>query len=129
MSVTENGIIYTPYQDGYSIKKSGDFSGESYVIPSSFNGKPILKIEGSGFFNVTITNLVLPNSLKVIDANGFNFCHMILDELVIHDSIVEIGSYAFSTNNINNHLPRMILYTPSVHIPNPYPNHSRSDYL
>ena len=44
--VVADGLRYTAYQEGWSVSMAEDYSGEALTIPSSYDGKPVLKIEG-----------------------------------------------------------------------------------
>ena len=71
----------------------------SIEIPSEVrhNGKTMIvtAIEDLAFANTPIVNVVLPNSIKSIGKNSFNYCDLLLS-VNIPNSIEEIGEGAFS---------------------------------
>ncbi|MBQ9900201.1 MAG: hypothetical protein IJM36_03625 [Acholeplasmatales bacterium] len=64
------------YGVGYSVSKIYN-SGETIIIPSEYNNKPVVAIERSAFYaqiNVA-KNIVIPNSIKLIEPRAFIFEH------------------------------------------------------
>lgn len=76
--------------------KSGSEGATAIVIPQTINGKPVTKIADNAFELLTqVKTLALPDGLKVIGEKAFN--HNAITELVIPDSVTEIGKEAFAS--------------------------------
>ena len=39
------GLVYTPYMNGWSVSVSPDFTGTELTVPAEYNGKTVLRIE------------------------------------------------------------------------------------
>lgn len=114
------GLTFTLNEDGqsYTVTKGEDTSG-SIIIPSSYNGKPVIAIGAFGFEKCTwLTALTIPDSVtdigryafegcknlgtvlfgknvKVIGGFAFDSCRE-LSSVTLFDGVEEIGEYAFS---------------------------------
>ena len=79
--------------DGYIIV---DYIGKetNVVIPSTYKGKPILKIGNKVFYEKNISSVVIPDSVTSIGDYAFAYCYS-LTSVVIPDSVTSIGNYAF----------------------------------
>ena len=68
------------------------------VIPASIDGVPVTEIAASCFSNNTaITSVVIPNSVKKINAYAFYDCKN-LQKIYMGSGIIEVGNYAFTSN-------------------------------
>lgn len=87
----KNGLVYdfideNTYQIAGYIGKD-----DTVIIPDSFNGKPVIKIDDYAFFsNDYVKNITIPNSIKSIGNYVFNSCFGI-EEITIPDSISTIS--------------------------------------
>lgn len=71
--------------------------GGNIVIPSSLNNKPVVIIGASAFSNnQTITNVVFPSTITLIDENAFYNCKALVGELKLPSSLQTIGANAFN---------------------------------
>ena len=69
----------------------------SIVIPKTIDGYPVTRIGERVFFWCTsLTNISIPDSVKVIENNAFDNCTS-LTSISIPDSVTSIGKNAFST--------------------------------
>ncbi|MBR2909334.1 MAG: leucine-rich repeat domain-containing protein, partial [Clostridia bacterium] len=95
--------------DTYRIGKNGS-NRDVVVLPKEYEGKPVgLKVgsdvQYGAFANMTnITKIVFPDGLKDIVNYVFYGCSGLTGELVIPDSVVNIGSYAFNSNGCSGEL-------------------------
>ena len=104
--------------DGYIVSGIGSCSDDVVVIPSKHEDKPVTEIGARAFYgNKGITEVVIPETVKVISGAAFNMCSLSrvtipnsvekidgsafnncvnLNEIEIPDSVDEIGSLAFT---------------------------------
>ncbi len=91
-------FIFTELEDGtYSVKAANQsaISGK-IVIPAEYNGKPVTKIETSGFGSCTkITEVVIPEGINIIDTVAFLGCSS-LEKITIPEGITEIPTACFA---------------------------------
>ncbi len=60
---------------GYEIRFYNNFEfSKSLVLPTKYNNLPILRIGEGCFMNTLIEEVIIPESVKVIDAYAFNTC-------------------------------------------------------
>ena len=79
-----DGLDLEYYEDlnGYAVKGIGSCQDSDIVIPSEYNGKPVVAILSAAFFqNKTITSVTIPESIKSIE-------HIILYEYVVRTLIL-----------------------------------------
>ena len=78
VSAMENGgeLEYALNSDGtYSVVGIGAYVGTDIVIPSTYNGAEVTRIENSAFKgNTEITSVTIPDSVKSIGAFAFHYC-------------------------------------------------------
>lgn len=96
--VSDDEVVIVGYQGGVS---------ESFIIPSSIDGKPVVRIGERAFAERSdITgNLVLPDTLRVISQSAFDRCSGLSGKLVIpdHVQIIEDGAFLYCSG-FNNEL-------------------------
>ena len=86
----ENLLSFEENIDGVKVTDS-DYTITEIVIPEEIGGKPVTEIGGIGK-NATL--LVIPDSVKKIDANAFKNC-VYLESIYIPSSVDNIGNNAF----------------------------------
>ncbi len=94
-------FIFTELVDGTLSVKAGPYcqGKEEIVIPSTFEGKTVSKIESESFQNLTTLKILrfAPNSkIKKIGYNAFEGCTN-LKYAVIPQSVTQIGNHAFKS--------------------------------
>ena len=116
--VASIGLEYTLSEDGYIVSGPGTCTDTDIVIPSTYDGKPVVGIGESAFWfcysltSVTIlegvtsigkwafyecenlTSITLPGSLKSIGNISFNSC-ISLKNITIPEGVTSIGGRAF----------------------------------
>ena len=81
--------------DYYVVSGVNDNEISNIVIPETYNGIPLKKIELYAFENCTsLTNITIPDSVTSIESGAFYGC-ISLTNIMIPDSVTSIGSYAF----------------------------------
>jgi hypothetical protein len=88
-------------QDAYEVSK-GTATDANVVIPSVYEGFPVVRIKGSANSGVgafasyeELTSIDLPSSLTSIGDYAFYGCHN-LENIIIPNSVASIGSNAFN---------------------------------
>ncbi len=100
------GLEYTLSDDGsyYIVTGLGTEARTRFIIPSTYNGKPVKEIGESAFDQtevetlndiVQIRQIVLPDSIVSIEEYAFAGC-IYLTQITIPDSVETIGEYAFN---------------------------------
>ena len=107
-----NKLTFKENGDGYSVKKNCTYSGTNskfsgcIVVPSTYNGKTVNKIEGSndsmsaqyttnGFANAGVTYLYIEEG--VVEISGYAFYgNVIFNEIQLPDSCTNVNANAFT---------------------------------
>lgn len=80
-------------------KEDVNFEGtpieEKVIIPDEINGYPVTAIEQNAFIGSDLTEIVLPDTIKIIDAGAFYGC-IFLNKINIPENLEYIGEEAFT---------------------------------
>ena len=70
------GLAYLKKTDGsYQVVGVGTCTDTEIVIPSAYQGAPVVEIAGEAFaFNDTVTCVKIPKSVTSINPNAFSYC-------------------------------------------------------
>ena len=74
--------------------KNNDKSIKSIKIPDTIKGNPVTKIGDCAFNSTCLSNVIIPDSITVIDNNAFSYCPS-LNNIIIPKSVINIGKSAF----------------------------------
>lgn len=93
---TSEGLAYLLNDSGtYSVSGIGTCTDEEIIIPETYNGKMVTKIDSRAFQDCTdITSVTLPDSVKEIGISAFAGCSS-LSDVKLSDSLESIGFGAF----------------------------------
>ena len=81
--------------DGYVFVGMGDVYATHFIIPSEYNGLPVVEIESGAFSgNKVIRNVTVPNTITVIPGSAFSGCFSLVT-VNLPTTITEISDYAF----------------------------------
>ncbi len=103
--IYDGPLTSTLAKDGpYYIVSNCDQSARTIVIPETYNGLPVKKIDGSAFSHCySLTSIEIPNSVTSIGNSAFFYCES-LSSIKIPDSVTSIGretfQYCHSLTNI-----------------------------
>ncbi len=95
--VTSSALDFYPLGDGstYAVACGNAKYLNEIVIPSEYNGKPVVEIAPEGFNECkNLTSIVIPNSIMSIGNGAFSQCTS-LTSIKIPNSVTSIGSSAF----------------------------------
>lgn len=98
----EYDLIFEPIHDesgivsGYELDRVGPgYRGGDVVIPSEYNGLPVLEIGYSAFASdYKLTSVTIPDTVTLIDGNAFKG-QTVLTSVTIGNGVVAIGVSAF----------------------------------
>ena len=105
------GLEFREIAGGYEVTGIGTATVTDLVIPSTYNGKPVISIygeiylspEAGGFVHqgafwgcASLTRVFIPDSVTSIGDNAFIGCYN-LTRIIIPDSVTHIGKSAFSS--------------------------------
>ena len=113
-TITITGIVKNENRDPegigwyYTVETDTIISKTHVVFPSTINGKRVTRI-GSDIFNtgmwsarkMPVESIVISEGIEYIDDNAFNNCTKI-QSVILPDSLIEIGNYAFSGIGISS---------------------------
>ena len=103
------GLEFREKSGGYEVVGIGTATDTVLVIPSEYNGKPVISIYGAQVYNPTndmvanegaflqctsITRVIIPDSVTSIGKYAF-FCCYNLTKIIIPDSVTYVGRSAF----------------------------------
>ncbi|WP_028511014.1 leucine-rich repeat protein [Ruminococcus sp. NK3A76] len=80
--------------DGSVIIKEYNGKAQTLRVPSEIDGKKVTAIESYAFENTSLTSIILPETITIIDAMAFNDCKN-LKSITLSDSIEDLTMYAF----------------------------------
>lgn len=94
---TDSKLTFTKSGSTYIVSKSGSPTGE-VVIPRMYNGALVTQVASEGFRDTTITNVVLPASIQILNALSFNGCNK-LESINFPEGLTTIYDHAFQSCN------------------------------
>lgn len=110
--VPSTGFIFWEAGSTYTLAYLGDCTDADVIVPSTYNGKPVTRINRSVFYNKTyITSIEIPDSVTVIEDAAFADCTA-LESVILPKNLESIGSYLFDgcTSLESIKLPEGITY-------------------
>ncbi|MBP3555585.1 MAG: leucine-rich repeat protein [Clostridia bacterium] len=73
--IPSEGLSYTSISNGYMVSGIGTCKDTKLIIPSVYNGKPVVKIAESAFKGCTqLKSIVIPDSVTEIGKGAFSGC-------------------------------------------------------
>ena len=95
------GLAFTAVDGGYAVSGIGECTDTDIVIPSEYEGLPVVSIGNRAFsYNTDIRSVVIPESVTSIGDDAFYDCSS-LESINIPDSVTSIGMTAFYGINDN----------------------------
>ena len=90
------GLEYSLSEDGgyYIVYEMGSCTRKRFIIPDSYNGKPVKAVAEAAFYEKDIIKVVLPDSIERIEASAFCNCQS-LKEVVFGNGLQTIGNKSF----------------------------------
>ena len=88
-------ILYGESDVSYGVKSVGTATDKEIIVPSHYNGHPVVRILPNAFRNSIISGITLPNTLRYIDYNAFYNCRY-LQDVRFGNGLLEISGGAFS---------------------------------
>lgn len=84
---------------GLRITAYNGFETDRVVIPNEIDGQPVISIGEKAFMNTTVSEVILPKSLRAILGEAFRGCAK-LKHIDLPDSIEYLGAYCFAHSGI-----------------------------
>lgn len=84
---------------GLRITAYNGFETDRVIIPNEIDGQPVISIGEKAFINATISEVILPKSLKAILGEAFRGCSN-LKHIDLPNTIEYLGSYCFAHSGI-----------------------------
>ena len=89
------GLTFQANSEGYTLTGMGSCTDETVIVPAYYNGLPVTMIGSSAFSGKTITDIVLPTTVRTIRYHAFSYCEN-LTEIVLPEGITDIDEGAFA---------------------------------
>ena len=105
------GLEYK-FQDGsYGVAGIGNATDKDIVIPSTYEGYPVTRIEAEAFaYNLDVKSIILPDTIISIGNKAFASCWN-LESVEIKTGVVSIGDEAFSgAGMLGVYIPASVTY-------------------
>lgn len=111
----ESGVVTDPYFEnkkskcaelqryvnkGLRITGYNGFETTRVIVPSEINGRPVISIGEKVFMNTSLSEIVLPKSLKAILRNAFDGCKN-LHNITLPDDITYLGKACFKNSGLS----------------------------
>ncbi|MBE5730340.1 MAG: leucine-rich repeat domain-containing protein [Clostridiales bacterium] len=99
----KNGLDFVAYGGyGFEVKRGNEALVGEIVIPSTYNGLPVVGVANNGFKNCTqITSVILPSTVEGIGAYAFSGCSN-LTWVEMPEGLIGISEYAFANSGIED---------------------------
>ena len=98
------GLEYLLNNDGtgYYVNGIGTCTDTDIVIPSTYNGLPVISVGENAFFScISLDSITIPYGITSIGRNAFSSCTS-LESITLPDSITSIGKFVFSYSALKN---------------------------
>lgn len=84
---------------GLRITAFTGFDVDRVVIPAKIGGLPVISIGEKAFRNTTVSEVILPDSIKAILRGAFSGCKR-LQHIDLPDSVEYLGDYCFASSGL-----------------------------
>lgn len=97
-AASNSDLVFTDVGNGYSVKGIGQYPQMSGAlnIPSTYNGKPVVKIEDYAFWYTDITSVTIPDSVTYVGSYAFRGCESLVSA-TIGSGVTEMGILIFQS--------------------------------
>lgn len=86
---------------GLRITSYNGFDANRVVIPQEINGQPVISIGEKAFMNATISEIILPHTIKAILEKAFSGCKN-LKHINLPKNLEYLGRYSFSESGLED---------------------------
>ena len=91
--VTEN-LAYEKVEKGYSVSGIGSATDDKIIIPTTYNGLPVVEIKNYAFKECDFSSVVIPSTVTSIGVGAFRD-NKSLANIVISNGMLSIGAESF----------------------------------
>lgn len=84
---------------GLRITAYNGFETDRVIIPNEINGQPVISIGEKVFMNTTVSEVILPKSIKAILGKAFSGCK-ILKHIDLPETLEYLGDWCFAESSI-----------------------------
>lgn len=97
VSMGELDFVWSDNENGYYVYEKDGSVNKDVIIPSTYEGKPVVGIGRHAFGAYSkVENVYIPDSIKTIDSQAFNYCDYLKNVVFSSNSgLLYIKDYAF----------------------------------
>lgn len=93
--------LFPYYRKGIRITSYNGFDSEHVIVPKEIDGYPVVSIGENAFKNASLSEIILPSTIKAILKNAFEGCSN-LKEINLPDGLLYLGENCFKRSGLES---------------------------